>query len=59
MTVQPTPNSHNRHRAFQTRQVNPSASSPVKVHKPGNHTSWLQISLFLDSMPKRGQVVRS
>jgi hypothetical protein len=59
MTVQPTPNSHNRHRAFQTRQAKPSASTPVKLHKPDNHLTWLQISLFLDPMPKRGQVVRS
>lgn len=55
MTVQPTPNSHNRHRAFIVRQPNASAASQVKLHKPENHTSWLHISLFLEQMPKRPQ----
>lgn len=53
MTVQPTPNSHNRHRAFQTGHAAPSAAATVKLHKPANHTSWLQIGLFLEQMPKR------
>lgn len=59
MTVQPTPNSHNRHRAFVIGHRSPGAAATVKVHKPENHTSWLQIGLFLEQMPKRPQERRS
>lgn len=55
MTVHPTPNSHNRHRAFVTGQRAPGAAATVKVHKPANHMTWLQIQLFLEDMPKRMQ----